>query len=262
MLAAAKESQIRRMVMSTVKMQWLAGLLVVLALAPVATVSAATYTDDFNRTDSSTLGANWSNAFGWTGYGISSNTAAQANIDLAGASYYSAAPIISAPHVITSVEFQASLNVNNPGVPTMRFGITDSTGTSEWSGCVMYVQGLVGCKFAVDGDWRDTTSAVTLADGTWYRMTVEQTGADFKGTLSTLGGTTLIEHTYTSLVQTSANGYAFIGKGALWGLGIDYGSPVYDNFSLTVGPVPEPASLGLLVAGALGLVSARSRRRN
>jgi hypothetical protein len=247
------------MVMNAVKMNWLAGVLV-LALAPVATVSAEMYTDNFDRDNSATLGGDWSNvSWGFTsgGLGIDSNMAF-GGLNPVG-SYYSAKQLVAVPHAITSVDFRASNSSSNGGIPNLWFGLNyNGSGADPYAGPVMMVQGTVGCKFAIDGDWRDVASGVTLTAGDWYKLTVEQNGANFTGTLSTAGGATVIQHTYTSLVQTAVNGYAYIGQ-SNFGLPVDNNSPAFDNFSLTI--VPEPGTLALLATGLLGLLAYAWRKR-
>lgn len=250
--------------MSVVKMNWLAGVLV-LALTPIATVSAEIYTDNFDRDNSTTLGADWSNvSWGFTagGLGIDSNTAS-GGLNPVG-SYYDAKQIVAAPHVIASVDFRASYSSSNSGIPNVWFGFNyDGTSADPYAGPVLMIQGIVGCGFAVDGNWRaplgsPASLTTPLTAGSWYKLSVEQDGADFTGTLSTLGGTVLSQHTYTSAVQTSANGYAFIGQ-SNFGLPVDNNSPAFDNFSLTI--IPEPNTIVLLVSGLLGLICYAWRKR-
>jgi hypothetical protein len=234
-------------------------LVAVVALLSVSSASAG-FVDSFDRADATTLGPDWTTSAMWpTAIGISSNTASLGGADNASA-YYSAYQMIGADHVIASVDFRASYASANNGRPNLWFGLNyNGTDTVPYSGPGMMVQGVVGCTFAVDGDWRDQTSTIALTPGEWYKLTLEQNGADFTGTLSTLGGATVIQHTYTSLVQTSANGYAYIGQATLFGDVVDVSSPAFDNFSLTV--VPEPGTLAIIATGLLGLLAYAWRKR-
>lgn len=203
-------------------------------LTPAAT-SQTTYTDNFDAVNAPTLGTNWSDGF-WSG-GASSYVLhnLHAVLDPAngpGSSYYNAVEMVDETKVVASIEFSAIATPTNSGLPNLWFGLNYEVGDADPYKCGLMVQGTVGFAFAVDGAWQDS-SAIDLTAGDVYQLTLEQDGADFTGTLSELDGTIVTQYTYTSLVQTSANGYAYIGQGDMWGLG--NGSTAWDNFSLTVG---------------------------
>ena len=118
----------------------------------------------------------------------------------------------------------------------MWFGI-NYTGQSNPYTAGILVQGTVGFGLAVDNAWVGGNPSVLsspLTAGDWYRMTMDQNGANFTATLSTLDGATVKQLTDTSLVQTRSTGYAYIAGESFSGVGAVTGSPAYDNFSLTI----------------------------
>lgn len=230
----------------------------VLFVLLAATIAQAnmTCTDDFNRADATDLGTAWNAAFGMPSLSVSSNVAGCSNAD--GASVYAAAATNGSSGVTASVDFQAN-NTWNAGCPNMILGINyQGGGLFTGPEAVMYVQGNVGVKFFVDGDWRDTNSSVALTSGTFYRMTVTQSGASFEGTLATLDGTILKDFTYRSSLRSTSTGNAFLRIGN-FPAAPEVGTPVFDNFSLTI--VPEPSTLIALLTGCIGLVAYAWRKR-
>ncbi len=220
-------------------------------LTPAAT-SQMTYTDNFDGVNAATLGANWSDGFwsGGAGYVLNNLHAVLDPSNGPGSSYYNAVEMVNEDYVIASIEFTAVSAPTNSGLPNLWFGLNYEEGAADPYKCGLMVQGTAGLLFAVDGEWRGS-SAVALTAGDLYRLTLEQDGADFTGTLADLDGTIVMQYTYTSLIQTSANGYAYFGQGDMWGLG--NGSTAWDNFSLTIG-VEDAFLLG--DANSDGVVSA------
>lgn len=238
------------------KRNTLVGMMALATMAGSGLASAAlvTYVDDFNRPDGG-LGSNWTMGVGAPNpFVIQSNTAVpQYRSDALDADYYNAAHAQASSQVSMSIDFQASAWSGNAGAPSLSVGINSDGPSSPFvSGTWLYVQGIVGVKFWVDGDWRDLTSGVSLTSGNWYRAEVSQNGAQFTGTIYD-GATVVKQHTYTSALQTAGTGYAFMRY--LGPAGTD-DTVRFDNFSFTV---PEPASLVLLGLAGLGLVVRRRR---
>jgi len=245
--------------MKTMNMTGPLGVLGAMLIA-AASVSAATFTDDFNRADSTGLGPNWGAAFtSWDPgqLNVVSNTAQSALSSAA--SYCNAYTANNDYQGIASVKFQASFLGENAGMPNLLLGINNTLSAGNFWNNTDYVliQGVVGAKLFIDGDWRDTNPLVgAIVAGDWYTMEIKQVGADFTGTVSKLDGTIMQQNTYHSLVKTSLTGAAFLRVSGT----ADVGTAAFDDFSLTIAPVPEPAVLTLL-ALAGGLMTFGRRRR-
>jgi len=215
---------------------WAASL--ALILAPLSSFAAGVYKDDFKRADSKELGQNWSGAFLTPELSIRSNTAVPEKAGTAGAAYCNLAKADHSPKATVVVEFRATHLLENVGKPALWLGINyDGAGSRETTDFIL-IQGNVGAKFWVDGAWRDTTPlSKALVLGSWYRMTLEQDGAEFSATVSELDGTVLQHNTYTSSAKSSSTGYAYVFQGAAPGPGVS--STAFDNFSLETVPNPQ-----------------------
>ncbi|MGC8625489.1 MAG: PEP-CTERM sorting domain-containing protein [Phycisphaerae bacterium] len=101
-----------------------------------------------------------------------------------------------------------------------------------------------------------TALASALTDNTFYNLTATSTTpGQFTFTVSTLGSSP------TTLITASASSSLFTGGEA--GIIQQANTGNYDyfsNFSDTFTPVPEPASLGLVAVGALGLMLLKRRK--
>ncbi len=96
------------------------------------------------------------------------------------------------------------------------------------------------------------TLASSLAVNTMYQFTATANGAgSFSFSLSTTGSSP------TTLMTASATNSQFIS--GIAGIG-ESGNDYYSNFSDTFTPVPEPATLGLVMAGGLGLLLLKRRQ--
>ena len=203
-------------------------------------------TDDFNRDDSVwSLGPDWGPAFSRTSFSISGNLVVP-DLGYERGSYYTTLAD-EAPAVTASILFRASFVAENMGFPGLFFGINHQGGTAGdiWSTDFIMIQGVVGAKFYVDGDWRDTNPLAGLATGDWYKMEITQIGAELTGRVLALDGTILQQNSYTSL-QESATGAAYVfygGQTGTWG-----GSPAFDDFYLDIATASQP------MAGFLGIL--------
>jgi hypothetical protein len=224
-------------------------------VAGASLATAATFTDDFNRADGA-LGSNWSMgpATPYPFVIASQQAVPEYRSDTLAGTYCTALQATADTHAVMSVDFKASYWTGNNGTPALTLGLNSDGSSSPFvQGSWLYVQGIVGVKFWVDGDWRDLTSGVSLVANDWYRAEVRQDGALFTGTIYDGSNTIVKQHTYTSALQTAATGYAFMRY--LGPPGSD-DTVRFDNFSFTV---PEPASLALLGLAGLGLIARRRR---
>jgi len=229
--------------MRNLRKKWMLCLLA-LVLAPTL-VSAAVYTDDFNRADSYlSLGPDWN----WVAHArvslsVVGNQAEPDNPANERSTYYAAAIADNHAHVLMSVEFRACNQTENAGVPSSSVGInyvtTDGLADARTATDYILIQGTVGAKLWIDGGWRDTNPLSTaLIVGDWYTATLEQDGADFTATISTAGGTIVQQNMYTSLVKSSSTGYAYIFSGSA--SGTRQSSIAFDNFSLEISDGTSP----------------------
>ncbi len=94
-----------------------------------------------------------------------------------------------------------------------------------------------------------------LTANTFYQLTVSDSGGVYAYSLSTIGNSPTVLGSSQSGDSTFTGGYGGVGQQA--STVNDY----FSNFTDTYTPVPEPASLGLVGVGALGLLLIGRKRK-
>ena len=221
-------------------------LITLLALASCSAVNAAVYTDNFNRADSASLGANWtsfnapvppgivSNQFSFTGdsgaYNVASYTAATAltsnfTVD------------VDFTKITNGAQVGLLWNINATG-NTYYHALLSGAGDS-------FLVQRVESGTPVAGFGGGTISANINNTDSYHMSLVGTPGGDFALELvNTTTSTTLKTFSFT---DTAISG----GQAGIYSAGWGWNSTA-DNFALNT--VPEPGTIALISLAALGLL--------
>jgi hypothetical protein len=236
-------------------------------LLGASTVWAALITDNFNRdnvaltTDGSQIGANWVSSKAVAQWGISGNRLISEN------------PASPAGHAVLYNTGVSTVSGNGTNF-TVSLDVMALSGTTDpWAGIVFNYQDannfywfrLKGnannyslVRF-VDGSVQNivaTTAGSNFAFDTDYTLKVYSSAAytfDYE-IKETLSGTVLVSGTATDADSNFTGGYAGVLQSTT---GADRNS--FDNFSVEV--IPEPATIGMLAVGTVGVLALRRMRQ-
>lgn len=172
----------------------------------------------------------------------------------------------------TSIDFQWTSLTGSGDFKTVMLGFTDVPGGDRLNGAhsvaVRTVPGsadTINLQIGVSSLWETDSTAITLTDGNWYRLSttwtrIAPTASDPRFTvnvellgLGADGTESAVSLSSYELSRNTAylNGTVYQEFTAVNGYG--GGATSLDNFSTTIVPVPEPATIGLFVIGTLGL---------